>query len=374
MTALAWCSLALALIPAWFYCRNTPIFRVPPPIDPQAPPIALSVLIPARDEAANIGDCLLAVLASTGVDLEAVVLDDHSTDQTAAIVRQMASADRRVRLIVPPQLPAGWNGKQHACWRLTQEAAHDEWVFLDADVRVTPDAFARAAAERRARAIDLFGGFPHQQTGTLLEKLLIPLIPFVLLGYLSLRQMRRSYGLGWAAGCGQFFVTHRHAYAASGGHAAIRASRHDGVMLPRAYRRARLRSDVFDASPLATCRMYDGARAVWQGLAKNAVEGAAAPRTIVPVTLLLVVGQVLPLPGMAAALAWGDWPAAGLFGAAWLLGLGVRLHAARRFRQDLLGAWLHPLGVAVLMALQWFALGAWLVGSQPAWRGRPATA
>ncbi len=374
MTWLAWCSFLFALIPAWFYWRNIGVFRVPRPMEAKARPSAVSVLIPARDEQGNIGDCLYAVLSSTCVELEVLVLDDHSTDGTAAVVREIAASDPRVRLVVAPRLPAGWNGKQHACWRLAQEAAFDEWVFLDADVRLVPDAIARSVAARAAEGVDLYGGFPRQQTGSLLEKLLIPLIPFVLLSYLSLRHMRRSLGLGWAAGCGQFFVTHRDAYLISGGHAAIRRSRHDGVTLPRAYRREGLRTDVFDASPLATCRMYRGASEVWQGLAKNAVEGAAAPRAIVPVTLLLVLGQVLPLPGALLAAAWGQQLACGLFAVAWLMAVAIRWHASLRFQQDTLGVWLHPLAIALLVALQWYGLIAWLTGKQPAWRGRPATA
>lgn len=372
MTLLAWWCLLLAVIPAWFYFRNLSVFTPPADPPPEAILPTVAVLVPARNESQNIEGCLRGVLASRGVDLEVVVLDDHSEDDTAALVQRIAESDPRVRLVYGAELPAGWNGKQHACAQLAQSTQREALVFLDADVRLEPDAVRRAVYVLRSRGVDLLGGFPRQLTESWLERLLIPLILFVLLGYLSLRQMRRSFGPAWAAGCGQLFITHRAAYLASGGHAAIRASRHDGITLPRAYRRARLRTDVLDASQIATCRMYRGAREVWNGLAKNATEGAAAPRTIVPVTLLLLVGQVAPAAGVAIAVATSRWTEAVLFAAAWAVSIAIRVHAAARFCQPISGAVWHPLGVATLLMLQWWALGRSLLGLRTSWRGRSA--
>src|SRR5262249_58521809 len=95
------------------------------------------------------------------------------------------------------------------------------------------------------------------------------------------------------AGCGCVCVARRAAYEAVGGHAAVRASLHDGITLPRAFRRAGRRTDLCDATDLAVCRMYRSGRELWFGLAKNAREGLAHPRAIVPWTLLLLGGQVL---------------------------------------------------------------------------------
>ena len=98
----------------------------------------------------------------------------------------------------------------------------------------------------------------------------------------------------FAAGCGQFFFTDRESYLAAGGHKEIRGSLHDGIQLPRTYRTAGLRTDIFDGGDLATVRMYSNAREVWGGLQKNASEGLGHPRLIVPVSLLLFIGQILP--------------------------------------------------------------------------------
>jgi len=373
---LAAAALALAALPALLTLANLRAFAPPPPAPAGGRP-RVSVLVPARNEEAAIGRLCGDVLASTGVDLELVILDDASTDRTAEIVRGTAANDPRVRLVAGVPLPAGWCGKQHACWQLAEAARHDVWVFLDVDVSPSTDAVARAVAFLDASAADLVSGFPRQRTACVLDWLLLPLIHFILLGFLPLARSRSDGSPGLAAGCGQFFVTRRDAYGRAGGHATIRASLHDGVKLPRAYRRAGLKTDVFDAVPIASCRMYARDADVWRGLSKNATEGIGAPATIVPFTILLAGGQILPFTLVACGLAtgfagWTRWALAASLVAvalAWL----PRFVEASRFRQSVASAVVHPIGVAVFLALQWIALARRLLGIKTAWRGRPLT-
>jgi hypothetical protein len=375
MSLLALVSLLLALVPALLTAANLRHFTRAPRPAPDAPPPRVSVLVPARNEAAGIERTCRGVLASRGVDLELVVLDDDSRDATAAIVEALAAADPRVRLVRGRPLPAGWCGKQHACSQLADAAGRDILLFLDADVTVDPEAIARGCAFLESSRADLVSGFPLQLTGSFLDWLLLPLIHFVLLGFLPLAASRRENAAGMGAGCGQFFITRRDAYARAGGHAAIRASLHDGIKLPRAYRRAGLRTDVFDATDIATCRMYARNIDVWRGLSKNATEGIGSPGTILPFTLLLGGGQVLPVVLLACGVAggWRGWPAWGI--AACCLAVACsfapRLFEAVRFGQSLASSLVHPLGVAVFLCIQWVALARRLLGLQTSWRGRP---
>jgi glycosyltransferase involved in cell wall biosynthesis len=372
----AWVCLACAAVPAALYLRNSFLFRAPPPLpheegaDAPAWP-RISVLIPARNEELGIAACLESVLASRRVALEVIVLDDHSTDRTAEIVREIAAKDlqqrpeaaSRLRLEPAPPLPDGWCGKQAACFALSKLATRDVLTFLDADVRIEPDALARMALFLDRSGAALVSGFPRQETGTVLEKLLIPLIHWLLLCWLPLGSMRRSRWPAFGAGCGQWFTTTRAAYDAAGGHAAVRASLHDGLTLPRAYRRIGYFTDVCDATNLATCRMYRSAAAVWFGLAKNAREGLAATGQIGFWTAVLLCGQVLPLALFAAG---GEVAAVAV-----LLIFLPRLHAAWRFRQSWLGAVLHPVGVLLLLAVQWYAVFCAALGTPAGWKGRP---
>lgn len=369
---LAVVAVLLAALPAMLTLANLRAFAPPPPPAGTAPRV--SVLVPARNEAAAIGRLCRDVLASEGVDLELVILDDSSDDGTAEIVSRIAADDSRVRVVAGQPLPQGWCGKQHACWQLSQAARHDTWVFLDVDVSPAPHAIARAVAFLEAAGAALASGFPRQATACLLDWLLLPLIHFILLGFLPLARSRQDDSPGMAAGCGQLFVTRRGDYERAGGHQAIRASLHDGVKLPRAYRRAGLKTDIFDATGIAACRMYERNADVWRGLSKNATEGIGSPATIVPFTILLAGGQILPFVLVAAGLATGfaGWPgwAIPVSLAAVVLAWLPRLLEAARFRQSVASALAHPLGVAVFLAIQWIALVRRSLGLKTAWRGR----
>jgi hypothetical protein len=380
---LALAALICASIPTLMFFHNLTLFRQHMPTgdlstlgnDADLEPV--SVLIPARNEENTIEDAVRAVLASRGVELELVVLDDGSQDATYERMQRLVAEDSRVRLARGKPLPPDWCGKQHACATLAELAHHPILVFIDADVRLTPEALAYAVRLLKNSRAAMISGFPHQVTVTWLERLLIPLIHFVLLGFLPMGAMRRSSKPGYGAGCGQFVLVWQEAYHQVGGHAAVRTSLHDGIQLPRAFRRAGLHTDLFDASAYASCRMYHNAREVWQGLGKNAIEGMAAPGVIGPMTLLLVMGQIAPLVLLVAGLAGVlSLAATSVALVASLLVYIPPLIMVRRFRQPLDSALLHPLGILLLLVIQWQALIRWLRGRPSSWKGRsyPLTA
>lgn len=368
LITLAIVSVAMASVAAIIFLRNVSVYRPAP--EPATHLPAISVLIPARNEESNIAAVLESVLASRGTRLEVLVGDDHSDDRTPEIIKSFAERDPRVGYVSIPQPPAGWNGKQHACSVLAGEAKHDVLCFIDADVRLTRDALARTATFLQQSRAALVSGVPFQQLGSWLEQLLLPLIHFVLLAYLPVDRMRSCTKPAYAAGCGQLFMMKKNAYHAAGGHAAIRETLHDGIRLPRAFRVAGFRTDLFDATDLATCRMYSGARQVWLGLAKNAVEGMAAPARIGIFSFLLLAGQVLPFIVLAIALRLGEYHAARLAALAVMLSLTPRLLGVLRFRQPLWSALAQPFGVIVLLAVQWWALLRHVQGKPASWRGR----
>jgi glycosyltransferase involved in cell wall biosynthesis len=361
-----WLVLGSAAVPALLFLWNMFLFRAPPALEASVALSPVSVLIPARNEELGIAACVRSVLASKHVELEVIVLDDHSTDRTADIVHELAQLDARVRLEPAPPLPDGWCGKQHACYALVQLARFETFTFLDADVRLETDALARMSLFLKQSGAALVSGFPRQETGSLLEKLLIPLINWLLLCFLPLWGMRHFRWAAFGAGCGQWFMTTRSAYERVGGHGAVLASLHDGIMLPRAYRRAGFFTDLCDATLLATCRMYRSGWAVWFGLAKNAREGMAATGQIGFWSVVLLCGQVFPVL-ILAARASSDLP---LITAAVFMGILPRALAALRFRQSWLGVLLHPVAIGVLLALQWYALLLDVVGKPVGWKGR----
>ena len=371
LETLALITLVLAALPCGLFLLNLLVYRPlrKPGVNETCPAMGVSVLIPARNEEQNIRATLAAVLANRGGDFEVIVLDDHSTDRTVAIVSEFAARDARVSLASAPPLPAGWCGKQHACHVLAQRARYPLLVFIDADVRLAPDALARMMEFMRRSEAALASGVPQQELGTFSERLLIPLIHFILLGFLPMHAMRRTRWSAMSAGCGQLFIARREAYERCGGHAMLRDSLHDGLKLPRAFRQAGFATDLFDATDLATCRMYHTNTDTWRGLGKNATEGLAAPGTILPMTALLLGGQVLPFIMLAFAPMLSS-SAVALVAIAAALAYLPRLIAASLFRQPLSGALLHPLGVIALLVIQWHALIRHFAGKPSVWKGR----
>lgn len=328
----------------------------------------LSVLIPARNESAHIGAALGTVLACRDPSLEVLVLDDRSTDATASIVRAAAARDPRVRLVAGREPPPGACGKPFACAELARHATGEVLLFIDADVRLAPHAPLEIGAALAGSRAAMISGFPRQRTGTLGEKLIVPLMHLVLFAYLPLVLMRRFRHPSLGAACGQVCAVARSAYFETGGHAAIVDRVHDGIALARHLRMHGHATDIVDLDGLAFCRMYTSWAEVVAGFAKNAHEGLGSPRGILPWTALLVGGQVLPAVLLPLALA-GAMPL-GPVALALTASLGGRFLVSWRFGQSWLGAALHPVGVAALVAIQWYALGRRLAGRPFAWKGR----
>lgn len=342
----------------------------------------VSICIPARDEQHNIETCVRSLLAQDWPRLEVLVYDDQSTDRTPAILSRLADQDERVKLVPTRPLPEGWNGKQHACWLMGQAASGSWLLFTDADVRFEPGCIRAAATEAEARNLALLSTFPRQIVKSLGEALLIPMIFFLLFSYLPMGRMRRTRDPSASAGCGQFLFVRADAYAASGGHAAFKDSMHDGIMMPRAMRRAGLATDLFDGTSLCSVRMYHGWTDTWRGFAKNAYEGLGSVALLAFLTLLHILAHILPwLVVIAAGLLIisgrdGDWPLgladprAALFAIlAIVIAIAQRAVLVERFRHPMWLALAHPICVVLMTAVQWHSFVLHLMGRR-AWRGR----
>ncbi|WP_159999872.1 glycosyltransferase family 2 protein [Roseomonas sp. 18066] len=361
MTWLAVLSCALAALPALLAAQNIRRQRRAGGRPPG--PCLVSILIPARDEAARLQPCLDAALASEGVAIELLVMDDNSSDATPAIIRRAAALDERVRLLAAPPLPPGWTGKVHACARLAEAARGTHFLFIDADVRLAPHAAAALAAHAEDHGLALVSGVPRQRLGSLGEALTVPAINLLMTGYLPgggrAEGFAGRHDASLAAACGQLVLVEAAAYRAAGGHAASPGILHEALALARRMRAAGQRSEVVDGSRLASCRMYTGFAEAWAGFARNAREGMATPRGLPVWTLLLAGGHLLPW----LALALGGGAPALL---AVLLSLGTRAAITWHAKEPWWSVPLHPLGVAVALAIQWRAL----LGRPPGWKGR----
>ncbi len=354
----AWIALWLAILPAVVGFVNLWLLRAPAGRVPEH--TLVSILVPARDEAANIAACLDHALAQTGAAVEVLVMDDGSTDGTDAIVRGYADRDARVRLLAAPALPDGWSGKMHACARLAEAARGTHLLFIDADVRLEPGAAAGLAGHAAAHDLALVSGVPKQSILTWGEGVTVPIINLLLIGYLPGGGRAFTRHPGFAAGCGQMMMFERRAYEAVGGHGAVRTTLHDGLKLSRLLRKAGHRTEIVEGTGIATCRMYRDFGESWRGFLKNAREGMATPIGLPVWTVLLAGAHLWPfflLPAWQAALALA-------------LVFSLRFAISRRVGDPSWTILLHPVAVVVALAIQWTALTRALMGRKEGWKGR----
>ena len=369
-------ALAITLVSLLMTVRNLARYRQPIPAGRSG---SVAVCIPARNEAANLRACVESAIASAeGIDggepveLEVLVYDDGSTDGTGAILAALTQEDPRVRAVETVPLPEGWNGKQHGCDRMGRAASSEWLLFTDADVRFEPRTLGSVVATAEAKGVDLLSTFPRQEMRSIGERLFIPMIGFILFSYLPMGRMQRTLDPAASAGCGQYLFARRSAWLACGGHAAFRDSMHDGIRLPRLLRRHGHRTDLFDGTAIVSCRMYDGFAACWRGFAKNAFEGLGSMALLVFVTVLHLVGHVLPWAYLLGAAIVPEWRSAwgvSLAAAAIAAALLQRLLLASRFEQPAASVVLHPVSVLLSIAVQWWSW--WLhVTGRRSWRGR----
>jgi chlorobactene glucosyltransferase len=332
-------------------------------------PGRISVLIPARDEARSIEQCVDAALAATPGPHEVIVCDDGSTDGTAALVERIAARDPRVRLIRGAPLPPGWVGKPHASDRLATEAVGDLLVFVDADVVLGRETFARMASVFGRFRADAVSAGLRQRTVSFGERLVIPLLHLSYLAWLPLALVWRTSDPRMTVANGQLFAIRRDAYLGAGGWAGVRDQVVDDLAFGRAIKRAGLRLVFADGHRMAICRMYDGFGALRDGFSKNLYAGiGGTPAALAVVIVMHLWAFVVPYVALGAGLA-GVAPVA----AAGAVGVGANLllrgAMAFRLRQPAEGVLFHPLAVLVLLGI---ALNSWRWSraGRIRWRGR----
>jgi hypothetical protein len=341
---------------------------------PRATPPArkVSVLIPARNEADRIGACVRAVLRADWDDLEVLVLDDGSTDDTTGAVARAAAADPRLRVLAGAPLPDGWLGKPWACAQLADAADGDVLVFVDADVVLEPHAVGATVA-LIDDGLDLASPYPRQVATGALARLVQPLLQWSWLTFLPLRLAEASSRPSLTAANGQMLACTAATYRKLGGHAAVRDDVLEDLALARACKRAGLRAGVTDGTTLATCDMYRSDRDVVAGYTKSLWAAFGSPGGAAGVMAVLAWLYVHPVVALARAWRRGDHMTARRAALGYGLGVAGRVATALRTGARPMDAAAHPLSVVALMGLTARSLlGRWCGTLE--WSGRPVVA
>ena len=362
---------------------NLAFFRGLESARPDAEAPLVSILVPARNEAHNIAACVSSLLAQDYPFCEVLVLDDHSTDDTAEVLRGLGLRLNGMvsRYIVGEPLPPGWTGKSWACHQLARQARGEYLFFTDADTQHARGTVSALLACAKRRKADLVSAWPQLVTVTWSEKLIVPLImlmaatmyPHWLVLLLQripviVRLIPRRWVRMLGAANGQSMFFRSVAYEQIGGHAAIRGHIVEDVALGREVA-ARIGEGMrlwnCEALGFSTCRMYRRFSEVWEGFSKN-VRGAFEESLFGFLFAGAIQILCFLLPCVLLFLPVGH---RGTIIEEVALIYGIRVILTARFKTSWLGCALHPVGHALALLI---GLNSWRssLAGRVKWKGR----
>ena len=343
-------------------------------IELPVPAPLISILIPARNEEANIGVCLESLRQQDYPNFEILVLDDSSTDGTADIVARIASEDSRVRLLRGQPLPPGWAGKTFACHQLAQEARGSWLLFTDADTVHAPAMLRRVLGVALISRAALISGFPYQRTTSIWQKTAMPILfYFMLLCWMPFWWLQRSRCRMPSVAIGQFLFFSAEEYRSIGGHEAVKSRIVEDVWLGIEVSRHKYRQLTLDLSSLVSCQMYREFGSMWDGITRwlytvASLSAVSLVGMIAVVLLLFLAPFVWLVYGLLLAQPAFAWEVLVMLQVA--IVFLARFLAGRRFSQPKTSIILHPIGVAFLLLVSFYASYQYLTGAGVRWKGR----
>jgi len=344
---------------------------------PENPPF-VTVIVPARNEARNIAQCVTSILSTRYPRLELVVVDDSSTDGTAEVARKAVAGDPRVRIVKNSSLPAGWFGKQWACATGAKVARGEILQFTDADTVHSPDLVTRSINAMQRTGADLFSVAGRQELGGFWEKVVQPQMFTVLsMRYGGTESVNQSARVSNKIANGQCIFVKRTSYEAIGGHGSVRSSVAEDLLLAQRFFGARKSVVLMLGVEQLSTRMYASLSEIITGWRKNVFAGGldAVPfgkvgLSIFPLALLMPpLLEILPplaltltVLGVGSAGAVMLW--ALISSAATLLWWTV---VYTTIDENPLYALVYPLGALVLLYIFFTAV---IRGRRVSWKGR----
>lgn len=372
LLTLMWGSLAFGMPRYGEKWRLAPGDGPPSSDDDSGPKV--SILVPARNEAANIGACVEACLASDWGRLEMVVVDDNSTDGTAELARAAGAGDSRLHVVSGTERPPDWAGKAWACRRAAGEATGDLLLFVDADVRIHPATVRALVGAMKDGKLGLASAFGTWELVSFWERALIPTVGWFIRGATDLDRVNTP-GRPEAFANGQLIMVEREAYESVDGHGAVKGQILDDVRLAEAMKRRGHATGLFVAPWAFRVRLYRSLSEIYWGYAKNLYEGMGRqPLLGLGAVLFVFVGTLAPYLGLvlgAVGRATLGWSVPGVGWLGWLLVICGLQHLFRYRVERFDGrsgamAWVHPVSNVLLVVI----ILRSMLGIEVSWKGR----
>jgi glycosyltransferase involved in cell wall biosynthesis len=231
----------------------------------------ISVMIPARNEENNIGNLLNDLLKQDYKNIEIIVFDDNSSDNTGDIVKEIAKKSDCIRLIHSEVLPEGWLGKNYACHTLSKHAEGDYFLFLDADVRIGSNCISNSLGYMQKYHLGLLSVFPKQIMQTIGEYLTVPNMNYILLSLLPLVLVRKAKYASLSAANGQFMLFNAAIYRKYLPHHRFRLDRVEDIRMAKFLKSTGTKIACLLGDDSVKCRMYRGFNEAANGFSKNII-------------------------------------------------------------------------------------------------------
>jgi glycosyltransferase involved in cell wall biosynthesis len=350
-----------------------------PPVEPVSPESAPSVtiLIPAKDEGERIRACVRSALAQDYPNVSVISINDRSTDNTGAVMDELAVADPKLSVLHITDAPAaGWTGKNNALWQ-GQKLATGEWLLLvDSDVILEPDALSASMAVVLRKKFDLLSLLPRLESHSFWEGLLVPLAAAAASSMYMIALTNASYMTKTAFANGQFMLMSRKSYDAFGGHERVKDRYCEDVEIARILKTSGFRPRVSWGNDFCAVRMYSSLAAIFRGWSRiyYAAQVGSPWRVLAAATFVVFCGfsGYLALAWGLARCATAGWNAAGYWVIPAIIHLGLMTAClATLYRWSgnrRRNAFLFPLGGSMLMAIFARALRM-CVTKKVEWRG-----
>ncbi len=328
----------------------------------------VSIIVPARDEEADIAEALTRLLALDYDNYEVIVVDDRSTDRTGEIIDRIAASAKahgRLKVIHINSLPAGWLGKTHAMWTAAKQASGDWLLFTDADVLFKPDSLRRALAYAEAEPADHVVLLPRMIMKRPGEKMMIAF--FQTLFVFGHRPWKVADPKAKDhMGMGAFNLVRRRVYDAIGSYERLRMEVLDDMKLGKVVKNAGYAQRNVFGEDLISVRWAKGAMGVVRNLTKNffAVMSFQWPRLLLSCFALAFL-NLLPFLGIWLAHGWARLPYAVALASMFLIYVGVSRKSAVPSYYFVL----HPVSTALFVYTMLLSMILTLSRGGVVWRG-----
>ncbi|MBH0228942.1 glycosyltransferase [Halobacillus yeomjeoni] len=327
----------------------------------------VSLLVPLRNEESQVEGLIASLKKITYPNLEILLLDDHSEDDTYSMLLDRIQGDERFSVYKGKDLPEGWNGKVHACHQLSKLAEGDFYLFLDADARVAPSVIERSLATMIHQDAAMLSGFPHYPNNHFLSHMLVPLQHMVVQLHLPLMVANFTKKPMFTAACGIFIIVEKNAYEDIGGHESVKNSLVEDVHLARLFKENGYKMILVNITSSVLSYMYDRPEETWEGFKKNTYTGLGRSMVLVIfLSIFYAVVFLLPAGLLVAGLIEANW----LLVLPYLLTVTFKMWVDARTGHPLWLSLMIPVSVLLLIMMMISSMSVHIKGQRYQWKGR----